>query len=128
MIDGWCKGKTDTVCRTAVTTDKSPAIDLLQRQSNGGGSNLASGETEEILNVGQDRRRATVVNRRVITDEKRKALYLKKRRCELYGGPMTEGGERYVSVRWTVRKGASAHREQGSGRTWENEKKDSPTG
>jgi hypothetical protein len=47
----------------------------------------------------------------------------RKRRCELYRGPMTEGGERFVSVRWTVRKGVSAHRKQGSGRTWKNVKR-----
>jgi hypothetical protein len=119
MIDGWwCKDKTDTVCRTTVTTDKSPAIDLLQRQSSGGESNLAPSETGQILNVGQERRRATVVNRRVISDEKRPLS--QKGRCEL--GPMTEGGERLVLVWWTMRKGASAHRKQGSGRTWKYEK------
>lgn len=119
IIDGWSKRKTDTVCRTAVTTDKSPAIDLLQRQSSGGGLNLAPGETEEILNVGQERRRAKGANRRVITDEKERPFISRKNgRYESYGGPMTEGGESFVSVQWTMRKGASMYRKQGSGRNF----------
>lgn len=36
---------------------------------------------------------------------------------------MTEGGETLVLVWWTMRKGASAHRRQGSGRTWKYEKR-----
>lgn len=120
-MDNWRleQEKTDTVCRTAVTTDKSPAIDLLQRQSSGGGLNLARGETEEILNVGQERRRAKGANRRVITDEKERPFISRKNgRYESYGGPMTEGGESFVSVQWTMRKGASMYRKQGSGRNF----------